>query len=500
MKKLYSKLLQSLAEISHLQNSAAVLGWDQQTYMPKSGAESRGNQLAILGKIIQEYAISPGLGELLEKLKGFLPTLDPDSDEAKIITISARDYDKATRVPVDFVVENAKVTTLAQQAWMDARKKSDFSIFLPHLAKVVDLRRQYANFFPNFQHPYDALLDDFEPGMLTSDIQAIFSDLRPKQVELIKLIGNQPAPDDSFLHLDYDESKQWDFGVEVITKFGYDWSRGRQDKAHHPFTTSFGLDDVRITTRVDPKFFNTMIFGTMHECGHALYEMGVGRNLMDTGLGNGASLGIHESQSRMWENLVGRSLPFWEFFYPRLQEIFPSQLGNVDLTSFYGAINKVQPSYIRVEADEATYNLHIMLRLELEIAIIEGTVSLEDLPEIWNSRMMDYLGVTPPNDSMGVLQDIHWSFGGLGYFSTYALGNLISAQLWEKIIIDIPSLQDQIRKGKFDDLLQWLIENIHQYGRKFESQELVKRATGQTLSPEPYLNYLDQKYREIYNL
>ena len=500
MSELLVKLKESLSEIVNLQNAAAVLGWDQQTYMPSGGAVSRGNQLAMLGKIAQEYAISPELGELISKLKEELPSLDPNSDDARLIKVSARDYDKATRVPVEFVVENAKVTTLAQQAWMEARQKSDFSIFLPHLTRVVELRRQYASYFPNFKHPYDALLDDFEPGMLTSEVQAIFNDLRPKQVELIKAIGDQPQVDDSFLHLDYDESKQWKFGEEVITKFGYDWSRGRQDKAAHPFTTSFGLDDVRITTRVDPHFFNTMIFGTMHECGHALYQLGIGRNLADTGLDGGASLGIHESQSRMWENLVGRSFPFWEHFYPKLQEYFPTQLGNVDLTSFYKAINRVQPSFIRVEADEATYNLHIMLRLELEIAMIEGKVELKDLPEIWNSRMKDYLEVTPPNDAQGVLQDIHWSFGGLGYFSTYALGNLISVQLWEKINADNPVLMDQIRDGKFEELLHWLQENVHKHGRKFDPNELVKKATGSTISPEPYLAYLNKKFKDIYDL
>src|SRR3972149_6237676 len=498
MNELLVKLKVILSEIVNLQNATAVLSWDQQTYMPSGGAVSRGNQLAILGKIVQEKSTSPDLGELLEKLKGYLPSLDPDSDEARLINVSTRDFDKATRVPVDFVVENAKVTTLAQQAWIEARQKSDFSIFLPHLTKVVELRRKYASYFPNFDHPYDALLDDFEPGMLTSDVQKIFNDLRPKQVELIKLIGDRPQQDDSFLHLDYEESKQWEFGKEVITKFGYDWSRGRQDKAAHPFTTSFGLDDVRITTRVDPKFFNTMIFGTMHECGHALYQLGIGRNLMDTGLDGGASLGIHESQSRMWENLVGRSLPFWEHFYPRLQEYFPAQLTNVKLDSFYKAINKVQPSYIRVEADEATYNLHIMLRLELEIAMIEGSIALKELPEIWNSRMMDYLGVTPPNDSQGVLQDIHWSFGGMGYFSTYALGNLISTQLWEKINTDITSLQAEIRDGNFENLLHWLFENIPKHRGKYHPNELVQKATGTSITPEPYLKYLNQKFKEIY--
>lgn len=500
MQEQLRKLKEILADISNLSRSAAVLGWDQQTYMPPAAAESRGNQLALLGKLTQEMATSPELGKILDKLKEFLPNLDPDSDEARLISVSSKDYDKSTRVPVDFVVEQAKVTSLAQQAWIDSRQQSDFKIFLPHLEKVVELRRRYAGFFPEVEHPYDALLDDFEPGMKTSEVKRIFNNMRPKQVELIKLISNKPQVDNSFLFQAFDEKKQWDFGVDVITKFGYDWNRGRQDKAHHPFTTGFGLDDVRITTRVDPNFFNTMLFGTMHECGHALYNLGIGRNLDYTGLDGGASLAVHESQSRMWENLVGRSLPFWEFFYPRLQEIFPSQLGNISLDNFYKGINKVQPSYIRVEADEATYNLHIMLRLELEIEMIEGVVAIKDLPDLWNTRMEDYLGVTPPNDAQGVLQDIHWSFGGLGYFSTYALGNLISVQLWEKINQDIPNLTDKIRQGEFSDLLTWLIKNIHQHGRKFEPQELVQKITGSTINSDPYLRYLDNKYKQIYNI
>ncbi|MFH2040399.1 MAG: carboxypeptidase M32 [Chloroflexota bacterium] len=500
MQEQFNQLKDKLADISNLSRAMGLLGWDQQTYMPPAAAESRGNQLALLGKLAQEMSISPELGKLIDRLKEFLPDLDPDSDEACIISVSSKDYDKATRVPVEFVVEQAKVTALAQQAWVEARQQSDFSIFLPHLENVVELRKRYASFFPEVDHPYDALLDDFEPGMKTSEVKVIFNDMRPKQVELIKKISNQPQVDNSFLHQPFDEKKQWDFGTEVITKFGYDWNRGRQDKAHHPFTSGFSLDDVRITTRVDPNFFNTMLFGTMHECGHALYGLGIGRNLDYTGLDGGASLAVHESQSRMWENLVGRSLPFWEFFYPRLQEIFPSQFGNVSLDSFYKGINKVQPSYIRVEADEATYNLHIMLRLELEIAMIEGEVAIKDLPAIWKTRMEEYLGVTPPNDAQGVLQDIHWSFGGLGYFSTYALGNLISVQLWEKINQDLPDLTDQIRQGKFSELLDWLIKNIHQHGRKFEPQALVQKVTGSTINSDPYLKYLNKKYSQIYNI
>jgi carboxypeptidase Taq len=499
MEEKIKQLRENLAEIMDLTFTMALLSWDQQTYMPPGGAEARGNQLSLLGRLVHERSTSPELGKLLEDLKPYAASLDPDSDEARMVKVSKRAYDKSVRVPTRYVVELAQATTLGQQAWVEARSKSDFSIFLPHLEKIVALRQEYASFFPNFEHPYDALLDDFEPNMKTSDVKTIFDGLRPKQVELIKAISGKPQVDDTFLHQPFDEKKQLDFGVEVITKFGYDWNCGRQDKAAHPFTTEFGIKDVRITTRVNPDFLNPMLFGTMHECGHALYGQGVAPELERTGLEGGASLAVHESQSRMWENLVGRSLPFWEHFYPRLQEVFP-QLAGVPLEKFYKGINKVQPSFIRVEADEATYNMHIMLRLEMEIAMLEGKVAVKDLPSLWNTKMKEYLGVTPPNDAKGVLQDIHWSGGSIGYFSTYALGNLVSVQLWEKINQDHPELVDQIRQGKFETLLGWLREKIHRHGGKFEPQELVQKVTGSKIDPAPYVRYLTKKYSEIYQL
>jgi carboxypeptidase Taq len=362
------------------------------------------------------------------------------------------------------------------------------------------MRQQYAGFFQPYEHVYDPLLDDFEPGMKTAEVRAIFGELRPQQVALLQVIAEQPQVDDSFLHQPFDPQKQWDFGVEVITKFGYDWNRGRQDKSPHPFSSSFGVDDVRITTRVYPDFLNPALFGTMHEAGHAMYEQGVDKKLDRTPLAHGASLAIHESQSRMWENLVGRSLPFWQAFYPRLQATFPDQFGQLGLETFYKGINKVQPSFIRVEADEATYNLHIMLRLELEIALVEGTLAVRDLPEAWDQRMQDYLGVTPPTQAQGVLQDIHWSIGLMGYFSTYALGNLVAAQLWERINQDIPDLADQFRQAEFGALLGWLRDNIHRHGAKFEPQELVQQVTGSKINPAPYLRYLRTKFSEIYGL
>jgi carboxypeptidase Taq len=499
MKEKLLRLKEILAELSDLNGAAALLGWDQQTYMPPGAAEGRGNQLGTLGRIVHDKGTSPEVGKLLDELKKYAETINPDSDDARLIKVTAKDYDKAVRVSADHIVKFAEVTAVAQGAWVEARQKSDFSIFQPHLEKVMDLRREYVSFFPEVDHPYDAILDDFEPGMKTKDVKAIFDGLRPKQVELIKAISQNAQVEDGFLHQAFDEKKQWDFGVEVISKFGYDWTFGRQDKAAHPFTQGTSRTDVRITTRVDPNFLNSMLFGTMHECGHALYGLGSAAALDRTGLDAGASLGVHESQSRMWENLVGRSMPMWEFFYPRLQQVFP-QLSNVPLVKFYKGINKVQPSFIRVEADEATYNLHIMLRLEIEIALMEGKVDVKDLPSLWNSKMQEYLGVTPPNDAKGVLQDVHWSGGLVGYFSTYAIGNLISAQLWEKINQDIADLPDQIRTGKFEELLGWLRTNIHKHGRKFEPQELVQKVTGSKIDPAAYMRYLTKKYSEIYGL
>ncbi|HIE57772.1 MAG TPA: carboxypeptidase M32, partial [Anaerolineales bacterium] len=470
MEEKLNQLKAILAEISDLNAASALMGWDQQVYMPQGGAGARGTQLATLQKLIHQKSISPEIGQLLEDLSAEIADLDPDSDEARLIKVAKRDYERAVKVPPSFTAEFAKVTSDAFGAWMEARSSDNFSKFQPHLEKIVDLGKQYVEFFAPYEHVYDPLLDMFEPGMKTADVRAIFDAMRPKQVALIQEIGNQPQVDDAFLHKKFDEQKQWDFGVSVITKFGYDWNRGRQDKSAHPFTTNFSRDDVRITTRFEVDYLGSALFSTMHEGGHALYEQGSSPKYERSPLAGGASLAVHESQSRMFENLIGRSMPFWEHFYPQLQDTFSAQLGNVDLQTFYKGINKVEPSLIRVEADEATYNLHIMLRLELEIALMEGTLAVADLPEAWNARMEEYLGLTPPNDADGVLQDVHWSGGMIGYFSTYALGNLVSVQLWEKMNADMPNMEDQIRKGKFGDLLNWLVENVHQHGRKYEPQ------------------------------
>jgi carboxypeptidase Taq len=498
MNEKLAQLKEKLGEVADISNATSILSWDQQVNMPPAGNEARGQQLATLSKIAQEKFISDEVGGLIEDLKQELD--GADSDDAALVRVAARNYDKARRVPPSFIAEQAIVTSKAFEAWMEARSKSDFSIFQPHLEKVVELVHKYISFFPPADHPYDTLLDDYERGMKTADVRAIFDGLRPKQVKLLKAITSAKQVKDDFLYKKYNEKKLMDFGVNVITKFGYDWSRGRQDKAPHPFETTFSINDVRITTRYEDDNPLATLFSTMHESGHAMYEQGINPDYERTPLSGGTSLAVHESQSRMWENLVGRSLAFWEHFYPELKKTFPAQLDGVGLKAFYKAINKVEPSFIRVNADEATYNMHIMLRLELEIGMVEGTIAVKDLPEIWNTKMQEYLGITPPDDAKGVLQDIHWSGGAIGYFSTYALGNLVSAQVWEKIHKDIRDLDDQIRKGNFSELLGWLRTNIHQHGQKYGPQELVEQVTGSKITPEPYVRYLTKKYSEIYGL
>jgi len=500
MEEKLNQLKNLLAEIHALQGATAVLGWDMQVNMPSGGFEGRGKQLAVLETLAHQKATSEEMGRLLDDLKKETAGLDPDSDDARLVKVTARHYDKQTRVPASMVAAMAEATSVGHEIWQRARANNDFAAFQPQLEKIVDLVRQYAALFSPVDHPYDALLDDYEPGMKTSEVQAIFGELRTEQVKLIREIAAQPQVDDAFLHKNYSEQGQWDFGVEVMTAFGYDWNRGRQDKSAHPFTTSFGTGDVRLTTRVFPDLPMSSLMSSMHECGHALYEQGMSPKYEGTPLSMASSMALHESQSRMWENLVGRSLPFWKHYFPRMREYFPEQLAGIKLNDFYRAINRVEPSLIRVEADEATYNLHIMLRMEIEIALLEGSLAVRDLPEIWNTRMQEYLGITPPNDRLGVLQDVHWSGGMFGYFPTYALGNLVSAQLWEKIHEAIPDLEQQIEAGQFGSLLEWLRANIHVRGAKYEPQELVQMVTGERINPRPYLRYLRGKYGEVYGL
>jgi len=500
MEEKLNQLKQLLFEINDLNGIAALIGWDQQTYMPEKGTNDRGNLFETLSRIAHIKGTSEELSRLLEDLLPYAAQLDPETDDACLIRKAYHRLQKEKKVSTEWVAEFARVTTLGQSAWEKARSESDFNLFKPHIKRIIEMRQAYSAFFAPYDHIYDPQLDDFEKGLKTADVMAVFDVLRQRQVELLRQIASRPQINTDFLHQNYDPNAQWNFGVDVMTQVGFDWKRGRQDKSAHPFTTAIGMDDVRITTRVLPNYLPAAIFGSVHEMGHALYELGFDRSLARTMLAAGTSMAIHESQSRLWENLVARCLPFWSHFYPKLQSIFTTQLGNVDLMTFYRGINQVKPSLIRVEADEATYNLHIMLRLELEIGMLNGSIDVADLPEAWNSKMKSYLGVTPPNDAQGVLQDVHWSFGGIGYFPTYALGNVVSAQWWEKIKTDLPNLDDQIQKGEFEDLLGWLRQNIHRHGAKFDPQSLVKKITGSPINPYPYLAYLENKYRQIYQM
>ncbi len=490
-----------LGEISDLRRASALVGWDQQTYMPPGGSAARAEQSSTLQKVIHEMFTADETGRLLEAAAAEVASLDADSDEARLVSVTHRDYHKARKVPAQLVAEIARATGQAVDVWVAARAQSDWKPFSPHLAKIIDLERQLADALGYTDRMYDALLDQYEPDMQTAQVEAVFDAIKPELIALAKAISAKAAAaNNEVLHREYEEDKQWAFGLEVIKRYGFDFERGRQDKSVHPFTTSFSINDVRITTRVNHDFLSPALFGTLHETGHALYEQGVSQTLERTPLADGASLGMHESQSRLWENLVGRSRPFWKFFFPRLKEFFPQQLADQTLDSFYRAANKVSPSTIRVEADEVTYGLHIMLRFELENDMLDGRLKIDEVPEAWNAKMQESLGITPPTTGEGALQDIHWSIGSIGYFPTYQLGNLISLQLWDKINAGLPDLTDQIEQGEFSALHDWLRTHLYQHGRKFTSNELLQRITGDGLNPAPYLKYLKAKYGEIYGL
>jgi carboxypeptidase Taq len=491
-----------LADIVHLNHAAAVLGWDQQTFMPPGGAEARAEQLATLSKLAHEKFVADDTGKLLLEAAEALDGAPYDSDEAALVRVVQHDYDLATRVPTALVIELARTTTLAHEIWAKAREEADFAAFAPTLEKIYDLKRQEAEALGYEDRMYDALLDQYEPNMKTAEVERLFNGLKEELVPFVAAIYDRlDTVDDSLMHLAYDVDKQAEFGLKVIEQLGYDMDRGRQDKAVHPFTTEFSINDVRITTRYYPNFLPTALFGSIHEAGHAMYEQGSDPALEGTMLAGGTSLGVHESQSRMWENIVGRSRGFWQHFYPDLQKLFPAQLGRVPLDEFYRAINAVTRSLVRVEADEVTYNLHIMLRFEMENALLEGTLAVKDAPDAWNTKMEEYLGITPPDHGKeGVLQDVHWSAGLVGYFPTYSLGNFLSVQYWDKALQDVPGIPDAIEKGNFAPLLDWLRTNIHVHGRKFWPAELTERVTGEAIQTDSFMRYLKDKYTPIYDL
>ncbi|MEL6406413.1 MAG: carboxypeptidase M32 [Chloroflexota bacterium] len=499
MSEKYTQLVSRLKEITNLGNAAAVLSWDQETAMPAGGAAARASQMSTLARISHEMMVSDETARLLDDAEAEIDGKAYDSDEASMLRVVGQDYADATKLPSEFVAERTKTVALAHSTWAEARAKSDFSIFADTLKKLVDIALKEADYRGYDAHPYDALLGKYERGMTTAQVTEIFDGHRPQLVDLIARIADVEQVDASFLNQPFAQEKQRDFALKMIEHYGFDFNRGIQAVSVHPFCTNFSKNDVRITTRFQDDFLNPALFGMMHEAGHGMYEQGIADSLEGTPLCNGTSLGVHESQSRMWENIVGRSKGFWSWALPQLKETFP-QLSDVSLDDFFKAINKVSPSYIRVEADEATYNLHIILRFEIEQGILTGKYAVDDLPEIWNSTFNDFLGITPTNDAEGVLQDVHWSAGLFGYFPTYALGNLLSVQYYNKAVSDHPSIPDEIASGKFDTLLTWLNTNVHQYGRKFTGQELTQRITGESIQSQDYITYLTDKYTEVYGL
>ena len=503
MQEKLNELKTRLWEVNDLHGAAALLYWDQATYMPPGGAEARGRQLAALSQLAQERFTDPAVGRLLDELQPYEASLPYESDEASLVRVTRRQYQRATRLPAAFVAEASQHAARSYQAWTTARPANDFAAMQPLLEKTLELSRRAAGYYgwPADGHVADALIEEADYGMTVATLRPLFAALREQLTPLVEAIQRQPAPDDSFLHRHYPEQQQWDFGVRVVERFGYDFQRGRQDKTHHPFMIKFGPGDVRITTRFHENDLGDGLFSTMHESGHAMYEQGIDPALDGTPLGGGASAGVHESQSRLWENLVGRSRPFWSHTYPQLQAVFPQQLGDISLDSFYRAINKVQPGLTRVEADEVTYNLHVIIRFELELALLEGSLAVQDLPEAWRAAYRAALGVTVPDDRQGVLQDMHWYYSQIGGgFQGYTLGNIMSAAFWQAANAAHPEIAGQIAQGRFDTLLGWLRAHIHRHGSKFTAAELVQQITGAPLSIAPYIGYLQAKYGELYGL
>jgi carboxypeptidase Taq len=483
------QLKERLAEVADVAKAAAVLGWDQRVSMPPRGGEARAESLATLGRIAHTRFVDDEIGRLLDACAPLEDELPYDSDEASLVRVTRRDWEKERRVPADLTAEMTREAARGHQVWIEARRNSDFAAFLPALRRNVELKHRYIECF-DVEKPYDALLDDYEPGMKAHEVKEVFDVLRPA---LTELVASAPEVDASFLEGEFAVADQRAFAEEVLATLGFEEGAIRLDPTVHPFCTSFSNRDVRLTTRYTSHDLES-IWSTLHEAGHGLYAHGNDSALLRSPLAGAPSLAMNESQSRTWENLVGRQRPFWTHWYGRLQERFPSQLGSVDLDRFLQATNRAEPGLIRVDADETTYSLHIILRFELEQEIIDGAVALEDLPEVWNARMKDFLGVDVPDDAHGVLQDVHWSGGGMGYFPTYALGNVISLQIWQKVREELPDVDDAIAAGDVAPLGDWLRDRLYRHGRKFAPKELLQRVVGtERIDPEPYLAYLRDK-------
>lgn len=499
---LYGQLTQLLREAAMLGSCGSVLGWDERTYMPGNGSAHRSEQLALLAGLAHERATSPRIGELLSELEQQSDLGDSDSDRAVNVREARRAYDRQTKLPRRLVEELSRTTTLSQQAWVTAREDSDFALFLPWLEKMIALKTEEAKAVGYGNGiPYDALLDDYEPGMTAAEIERVFSPLRDELVKLVAAIQHSThRPNVEILSRHFPKTPQVVLAEGAARSIGFDFSAGRIDESAHPFCSGFGPGDCRLTTRYHDHHFNSAFFGVMHEAGHGIYEQGLPTESFGLGIGQATSLGIHESQSRLWENFVGRSRSFWKYMYPSVQTAFPKALADVSLDQFYFAINDVRPSLIRVEADEVTYNLHIMLRFEIEQQLLSGALKPADMPAVWSDKVTSYFGIPVPSDANGCLQDIHWSAGLLGYFPTYALGNMYAAQFYNAARKDLGDLDEQFASGVFKPLKGWLNEKIHRHGKRYPAKRLVEVVTGESLSHQPLVAHLRAKFAELYKL
>jgi carboxypeptidase Taq len=490
MEAALSELKERLGKLTDLRRTGGLLVWDMTVYMPPGGAPTRAAQLATVEQIVHELEIDDRLGELYEELAPYAASLPHDSDDASLIRVGLRDWSRARRVPTELAADLVETAANAYEVWVKAREESDFASFRPWLERTVDLRRRYVECFAPYDDAYDVLLEDYEPGMRTSEIRELFSVLTP---ELRSLVAEHATDEkDAFMRGPFPIAGQDALSRELVEAFGATWDQFRLDTTVHPFEVTFGLGDIRLTSRYAEDDLSSL-FTAMHETGHGLYEWGVSKTLERTPLCMGASSVLHESQSRLWENVVGRSLPFWRWFYPRVQATFPNRLGDVPLESFHRAVNRARRSFVRVDADETSYGLHVILRFELEQELIAGRLAVADLPDAWNARFEELMGVAVPNDALGVLQDSHWAGGAFGYFPTYLLGTVLSVQIWERVTSAIPDVEEQIERGEFGELHAWLRENIYALGRKLTSAELVPRIVGAPLDAQPYLAYLREK-------
>ncbi len=492
--KQYKELIQNVADINY---ASAVLGWDQEVYMPANGFAYRGRQLATLASMAHELSTGDEYGQLLEELSN---RGDITDIQAANIRLSKEDYEKQKKLPTSLVQQLTNQVSKSYQAWIEARKSNDYKIYAPELQKMLQLVKEKANVYGYEGHVYDALLDEYEKGATVAQLDPIFEQVKEKLPTLLDKIKEATQVDDTIMYQYYPRKGQWDFSIDVLKAMGYDFDSGRQDISEHPFTTSFAPTDVRITTRVDENDFASLLWSSIHEGGHALYEQGLPEDQYGMPLGEAASLSIHESQSRIWENNVGRGMHFWHHFYPKLQSYFPEQLKNTTEGDFYKAMNKVQPSLIRTEADELTYHFHVLIRYEVEKGLLEGVIKVEELNQVWNEMYQKYLGVSADNDKEGVLQDVHWAHGSFGYFPTYSLGSFYAAQFYNTATKQIDGLEEQFAAGKYGEFHQWLKEKVHRHGRHYRSDELCQMITGQGLDINSFIQYASQKYQGIYSL